>query len=130
MKKLSGLLMACLCLLTPCSLAFADELIESYVTRLSANDHFNSNGERLTSPAMIIRQDRANFHKFGKRDAEDENDSFFQDARSREILQQLLERGNTPKEVYRAIVNGRPLVRVYVYQAKGGDYANVALLED
>jgi hypothetical protein len=128
MKKLRVVLMALL--LMPCSMAFADELIESYVTRLGANDHFNSNGERLTSPAMIIRQDRANFHKFGRRDPEDESDGFFRDVHSREILQKLLERGHTPKEVYRAIVNGQPLVRVNVYQAKGGDYVNVAILED
>jgi hypothetical protein len=125
--------MVCLltvCLLMPCSPAFSDELIESYVARLSANDHFNSNGERLTSPALIIRQDRANFYKFGQRDREDEDDRFFRDVHSREILQKLLERGHTPKEVNREIVNGQPVVRVNVYRTEGGDYVNVAILED
>jgi|WetSurMetagenome_2_1015567.scaffolds.fasta_scaffold422631_2 hypothetical protein len=133
MNRFSVVLMVRLvigCVLMPCSPACADTLIESYVARLSASDHFNSNGERLTSPAMIIRQDRANFYKFGRRDPEDENDSFFRDLHSREILQKLLERGTTSKEVYRSIVNGQPLVRVNVYQAKGGDYANVSILED
>lgn len=128
MKKLWVLLM--ISFLAPCSLAFADQLIESYVARLSANDHFNSSGERLTSPAMIIRQDRANFHKFGQGDPEDEDDMFFRDVHSREILQRLLERGHTPKGVYRAIVNGQPLVRVSVYQTSGGKYVNLAVLDD
>ena len=58
-------------------LAMADELKETYVARLSAKDHFNSSGGRLDSAAAIIRQDRANFHKFGRRDAEDELDYSF-----------------------------------------------------
>src|SRR5438309_1903209 len=35
----------------------AQELIESYIAFLSEADHFNSNGQRLTSAAAIIRQD-------------------------------------------------------------------------
>ena len=44
----------------------AQTLVESYVAFLSEADHFNSNGQRLTSAAAIIRQDRANFHRFGR----------------------------------------------------------------
>lgn len=109
--------------------AFADELIESYVARLGADDHFNSRGERLTSPAQIIRQDRANFYKFGRGDAEDEDDMFFRDVKSRELLQRFLQRGYTAPEVYRAIVSGQPLVRVNVYRSRSGDYVTVLLLE-
>ncbi|HEY0791934.1 MAG TPA: hypothetical protein VGD78_12795 [Chthoniobacterales bacterium] len=43
-------------------LAGSDRLIKSYVARLSERDHFNSQGQRLQSPAAIIRQDRANFY--------------------------------------------------------------------
>lgn len=110
--------------------AFADQLIESYIARLSANDHFNSSGKRLTSPAMIIRQDRANFHKFHIRDWEDEDDHFFQDANKREILQKMLERGFTSGDVYRAIVNGEPLVRVEIYGVMGQAYVNVFILSE
>lgn len=109
--------------------AFADELIESYVARLGADDHFNSRGERLNSAAQIIRQDRANFYKFGRGDAEDEDDMFFRDVKSRELLQRFLQRGFTTPEVYRAIVNGQPLVRVNVYRSGSGDYVTVHLLE-
>ncbi len=117
-------------LLSLCSPVLADDLIESYVARLSANDHFNSNGARLTSPAMIIRQDRANYHKFGRRDVEDQGDSFFQKAENRETLQKLLQRGYSSPSVYQAIVNGQPLIRVSVYQTRGGAYVNVEILEE
>ncbi|MHC1742363.1 MAG: hypothetical protein AB9873_04935 [Syntrophobacteraceae bacterium] len=117
-------------LLGPYSPVLADDLVESYVARLSANDHFNSNGARLTSPAMIIRQDRANFYKFGQRDFEDQDDRFFRKVENRETLQKLLQRGYTSPAVYRAIVNGQPLIRVNVYQMKGGAYVNVEILEE
>ncbi len=110
--------------------ASADELIETYVARLGANDHFNSKGERLTSAALIIRQDRANFYKFGRGNEEDEDDMFFRDVKNRELLQKFLERGHTTPGAYRAIVNGQPLVRVNVYRTKSGDYANVLILSE
>ena len=52
----------------------AQEMVESYVAFLSEADHFNSNGERLRSAAAIIRQDRANFHRFGRRDPDDQDE--------------------------------------------------------
>ena len=64
--------------------AAACDLKESYLARLGPADHFNSSGERLTSAAAIIRQDRANYHQFGKRDEEDDGDDFFG---SKEIVQ-------------------------------------------
>lgn len=45
----------------------------TYTAYLSRKDRYNSNGERLTSVADILRQDRANFHK-GKGDRADEDD--------------------------------------------------------
>ena len=59
MKKL--VLFTGLFLAASASLAVARPL-ETYVARLSAADHFNSNGERLTSIAAIIRQDRDTGH--------------------------------------------------------------------
>ncbi len=57
--------------------SYANELVDSYVARLSAQDHFNSKGVRLESVAAIIRQDRANYHKFNLRDPEDTYDGVF-----------------------------------------------------
>lgn len=117
-----------LALLLASSPALADRLVESYVARLGANDHFNSSGGRLTSPALIIRQDRANFHKFGLRDPEDQSDSFFRNANNRELLEQFLARGRTTPDAYRMIVNGQPLIRVNIYRTRGGDYVDVDVI--
>jgi hypothetical protein len=122
-----GLLLLCLGVSTP---ACAQALLESYVARLSANDHFNSQGERLTSPALIIRQDRANVYKFGRQDGEDEEDKFFRNAQNRELLQQFLERGRTTRAAYQAIVNGQPLIRVNIYRMGHSAYVDVLLLHE
>jgi hypothetical protein len=73
----------------------ACDLRESYIARLGPTDHFNSNGVRLTSAAAIIRQDRANYHQFEKRDPEDEGDRFFASIENRAILERMLENGQS-----------------------------------
>jgi hypothetical protein len=109
--------------------ARAQELIESYRARLSENDHYNSNGVRLTSAAAIIRQDRANFFRFGHGDAEDEADRFFASFDNRAALERMLERGHAQPGVLSRIVNGTPLVRVDIYRDGGGVYIRVTLLD-
>lgn len=109
------------------TLAQAQQLIGSYVALLSAADHFNSNGQRLTSAAAIIRQDRANFHRFGVRDPQDEGDAFFADEGNRAALEQMLERGRADPGVAR-IVNGTPLIRVEIYRAASGPFITVTLI--
>ena len=102
--------------------AQAQQLIGSYVTRLSEADHFNSSGQRLTSAAAIIRQDRANFHRFGIKDAQDEGDDFFADEANRAALEQMLENGRADPGVINRIVNGTPLVRVDIFRGAGNRF--------
>ncbi len=110
--------------------AAADVLVESYEAVLSKRDHFNSAGERLDNVAAIIRQDRANFHKFGKRDEGDHGDTFFSKAKNREILERLLQRGRTTKAVMNSIVNGTPVILVRIYENDAGEnYINVLIEE-
>lgn len=99
-------------LITP---APAGELLDRYVARLSAADHYNSKGVRLDNPAAIIRQDRANFHKYGKRDPEDQSDRYFATAKNRQWLENMLRGSRPPAGVRNEIVNGTPLVEVIVY---------------
>src|ERR1700761_7892615 len=94
-------------IITPVS-AHAQELIESYTALLSEADHFNSSGQRLTSAAAIIRQDRANYYRYGVRDADDEGDQFFADEGNRAVLEQMLDRGRADPGVLSRIVNGTP----------------------
>jgi len=95
--------------------ASAQQLLEAYQARLSASDHFNSNGERLRDPAAILRQDRANFHQFGIRDAEDEDDVYFGKKANRARLEAMLRSGRLDRATRNAILNGEPLVLVEVY---------------
>ena len=108
--------------------AAAQQLIGSYQARLSAQDHFNSRGVRLTSAAAIIRQDRANFHEFGVTDDEDWSDEFFNDKRNRDLLERFLENGHAGPGVLRAIINGSPLIRVDIFRHRGGHFIRVTLL--
>jgi uncharacterized protein len=103
-------------------------LLESYVAFLSETDHFNSSGERLRSAAAIIRQDRANFHRFGRRDPQDENDRFFADEDNRAALEQMLERGRADPGVISRIVNGTVLIRVNIYRGGAGPYIVVTVM--
>ena len=92
------------------------EPLESYTARLSANDHYNSDGERLKTVAAIIRQDRANYHKFNVRDNEDQGDRFFADKNNRDRLESLLKKGHLDKETQERILNGTPTVLINIYK--------------
>lgn len=106
----------------------AQQLVESYRAFLSERDHFNSNGERLTSAAAIIRQDRANFHRFGIRDPQDEDDRFFADADNREALERMLEHGRADPGVISRVVNDTVMIRVDIYRDPDGPFIKVTLL--
>jgi hypothetical protein len=96
--------------------ASAQQMLDSYTARLSAADHFNSNGARLKSAAAIIRQDRANFYVYGSNDPEDESDSFFDDKANRARLERMLNGGTFAASAKRAILNGTPLIHVEIYR--------------
>lgn len=97
--------------------------MDSYCANLSARDHFNSNGQRLTTAAAIIRQDRANYHKFRRRDPGDEGDSFFGLHANRARLEALIAGGESDPGVLRRIVNGEPRICVEIWD----DFVNVTV---
>jgi hypothetical protein len=90
--------------------------LETYVARLSEQDHFNSNGVRLATAAGIIRQDRANYYEFGKRDPEDTPDKFFSNVNNRARLEQMLLHGAISASTNNEIVNHTPVIVVKVYE--------------
>ena len=107
--------------------ASADQLLGSYVARISSNDHQASDGYPLASAAQMVRQDRANYHKFHRRDRDDENDVWFRGNDDRARLERMLQRpGAMSGPVRRAISNGEPLIQVDVY-TRG---VKVSILED
>jgi hypothetical protein len=97
--------------------AHADQLLGSYVARLSDQDHHASDGYALDTAAQVIRQDRANFHKFHQRDGEDSDDPWFASPDARARLERMLNSGGAMNEATRsAVFHGSPIVRVDVYR--------------
>ena len=110
----AGLLVA---LATGTSIAAADTFLDSYIARISADDHQASDGYPLDSAAQCVRQDRANWHKFGSGDAEDQGDDFFDSTAARARFEKmLLKPGAMTQATQRAIMNGEPVVEVEVYR--------------
>ena len=107
--------------------ARADDMLGSYVARISDRDHHASDGFQLDSAAQMVRQDRANWHKFHRRDSDDEGDGWFRTNDQRADLQRMLERsGAMSSSTKRAIVNGEPLIQVDVYE----NSVRVSILEN
>ena len=98
-----------------CLPASAQSIVDAYCTQISENDKFASDGYRLTDAASILRQDRANFHRYGFRDQGDEGDATFGSVRARERIPALLDNGNTDEFTLRTIVRGAPYVCVEIY---------------
>lgn len=90
-------------------------LLESYVAFLGPNDHYNSRGARLTEPWQIVRQDRANFHRFGIRDQGDQADRFFASTQNRARMERLILNGYIEPNAAWRIVNENVWVRVDIY---------------
>ncbi|MBC8716516.1 MULTISPECIES: hypothetical protein [Brucella/Ochrobactrum group] len=95
--------------------AAAEKPIDSYYARLSERDHYSSSGQRLTTVAGIIRQDRANVHQFGKVDPEDVKDRFFSDKNNRAKLEKMLTNVQISPIDRATIKNATPLIFVEVY---------------
>ncbi len=96
--------------------AAACDLLASYMARLGDRDHYNSRGQRLTTPAAILRQDRANFHRFGVRDPEDQSDTLFATMEGRARMEAVLNNMVMSPETWSEIVNGTPLIMVRICQ--------------
>jgi hypothetical protein len=93
-----------------CSSAF----LGSYNTRISGRDIVSSAGARLGSVGAIIQQDRANFHRFGRRDRGDQGDDMFRSAESRALIPRWLH--DVPPVVAAAIRRGDAYINVRVYE--------------
>jgi len=66
--------------------AIAETFLFSYNTELSRSDAYSSRGAPLEGWCAILQQDRANWHRFNKRDPDDEADPFFVNAERRGMM--------------------------------------------
>ena len=107
--------------------ARADELIESYGAYIGQDDLYNSNNERLTQPWQVLRQDRANVHRFGVRQPGDDLDSFFASARNRELAERMIRAGRIERSAARRLLDGDVQIYVEIWRGAGGDYINISV---
>lgn len=66
--------------------ASAQEFLGSYTAYIGPQDFYNSSGSRITSVCGVLQQDRANFHRFGRRDPQDQTDPFFANPEARAVI--------------------------------------------
>ncbi len=95
--------------------ATAQNWLGSYTAYIGPQDLVNSNGQRLWEPWQIIRQDRANFHRFNRRDVGDHGDPWCVDADARAALEQAVMNYPLDPASRQAIVQGSVWVQVDVY---------------
>jgi hypothetical protein len=107
--------------------ARADELIESYGAYIGQDDLYNSNNERLTQPWQVLRQDRANVHRFGVRQPGDDLDSFFASSRNRELAERMIRAGRIERSAARRLLDGDVQIYVEIWRGAGGDYINISV---
>lgn len=86
--------------------ASAQQDLGSYFTVLSVQDMYNSDGERLTDFCQIVQQDRANYHRFKRRDISDEGDPFFATPEARQIIGRLCVVGAGQDYIRKDVMNG------------------------
>ena len=95
--------------------ASAESVIGQYVAYIGRDDLYNSNGARLSEPWQVLRQDRANFHRFKVSQPGDEWDSFFSNIDNRAIMERMVMNGYIDPNARRNLVNGGAMVVVRIY---------------
>lgn len=99
--------------------AQADTLIGSYYAYIGSDDLYNSGGTRLTAPWQVLRQDRANFHRYGIAQPGDEWDPFFGDMENRGIMERMVRNGSISAGAARDIMRGGAMVYVEIRGRSG-----------
>ena len=95
-----------------------------YWARLGADDHSNSSGVPIESAHGIIRQDRANYHKFDQRDKGDRPDDTYDDKGKRAWLSKTL-KGTLDAETKKIVHKRQPIVQVVTWD----DRVDVTVIE-
>ncbi|MEQ9241444.1 hypothetical protein [Roseovarius indicus] len=120
---------AALALAIPAAMpAAAQQLIGAYTAFIGTDDLYNSSGARLTQPWQVLRQDRANYHRFGIRHAGDEWDPFFGSIDNRAAMERMIMNGSMDPIARQNLLQGGATVFVRIYGAGGvGRYVDVTV---
>ncbi len=110
------------------TVAQADQIIGSYVAYIGQDDLYNSKGARLNEPWQILRQDRANYHRFGISQPGDEWDPFFGSMENRGIMERMIMNGTMEPAAARNLLRGGATVFVRIYGVgNSGRYLKVTV---
>ena len=90
------------------------DFLGAYNTTISQRDLFASDGLRLTGVGAILQQDRANYHRFNRRDRGDGYEGMFLSAQSRAMIPNWLH--EVAPGARAAILRGRAWINVRVYE--------------
>lgn len=90
-------------------------MIGSYSAYIGWDDLHNSKGARLTAPWQVLRQDRANFHRFGISQPGDEWDPFFADVDNRAAMERMIMNGAIEPSAAQILMQGGATVYVRIY---------------
>ena len=106
--------------------SFAEDfVVASYTAYISGNDLTNSSGTRLGDAASVIRQDRANFHRFGLADKSDESNPLFNDSFARSAIPDLIRSaGGMDSAVAAQIMRGNVQVHITIL-SDGDDFTGI-----
>lgn len=121
MNKLSFLLA-----LLATNAALAAEPICSYTAKLSEQDKVNSSGTSLlqgankSTLAAVIRQDRANYYVFNKKDAQDTSDCKFSDKNARAQIDQLVSASNISDDIIKSALTKQDVFEIVIYDKSIG----------
>ena len=111
-RLFSGCFLAA-CLLAP-GTADAYDGLTFYGAELGAQDRVNSKGVRLTGIRDLLQQDRANFHRFNRRDPQDQQDGYFRTKARCDLFQTA--RITVGRQLLQRILDGSVrVVTVWVY---------------
>jgi hypothetical protein len=103
----------------------ADEILVQYNAYIGEDDLYNSNGERLQEPWQIIRQDRANYHKYKIRQRGDEGDGFFASVNNRAAAEHMIRNGSISGSARRLLLQGDVIINVKVLDGPDGVYLKI-----
>lgn len=97
---------------------------KTYTSYISEQDLVNSRGQKINTAGGILQQDRANFHKFKRRDKADSSDGgFFSNASNRaKLAKHANGLTGVPPEIAEAILKGNVTIRIHALFEEGEDY--------
>lgn len=106
----------------------AQNMIGSYAAYIGTDDLYNSKGVKLSAPWQVLRQDRANYHRFNIAQSGDEWDPFFGSIDNRAAMEQMIMNGRIGAKARRLIMRGGATVYVEIWGRGGrGKFVNVTV---